>query len=66
MDIFGAFLVFLSWVWVFQAFTVKETHQLLFNGRVVVTRNNKKLAWVLLALTIFNTASFVFFSVIAA
>lgn len=55
----------LTWLWTFNAFRVKETTQLMFSGRVVVTRNNKKLAWVLLSLTVFYTASFVFFSVIA-
>jgi hypothetical protein len=66
MNIFELFFVILTWLWVFKAFTVKETHQLLFNGKVVVSRNNKKLSWALLVLTIFNTASFIFFSVIAA
>lgn len=55
-----------SWSWTIRAFLVKETTQLLFNGKVIVNRNNKIMAWAMLVLTVFNTASFIFFSVVSA
>lgn len=58
--------IVLTWSWTIRAFLVKETTQLLFNGKLVVTRNNKVMAWAILVLTVFNTASFIFFSVISA
>lgn len=58
--------IVLTWSWTIRAFRVKETTQLLFNGKLVVTRNNKVMAWAILVLTVFNTASFIFFSVISA
>ena len=64
--ILNLIFIVLTWNWTIRAFLVKEITQLLFNGKVIVTRNNKVMAWALLVLTVFNTASFIFFSVIAA
>lgn len=53
------------WLWTIESFCVKEVHKLLFNGKSVVTRNNKKVALFFLITTIFSTASFIHSSVIA-
>ncbi|CAK6604885.1 hypothetical protein K61PH164C1_LOCUS32 [Klebsiella phage vB_Kpn_K61PH164C1] len=66
MNFYEILFIVLLWLWTINAFGVKETHQLLFNGKVVVTRNNKKWAWFFLATAIFHSASFIYFSVIAA
>lgn len=64
--ILNLIFIALTWSWTIRAFLVKETTQLLFNGKVIVNRNNKIMAWAMLVLTVFNTASFIFFLVIAA
>lgn len=64
--ILNLIFIVLTWSWTIHAFLVKETTQLLFNGKVIVTRNNKLMAWAMLVLTVFSTASFIFFSVISA
>lgn len=66
MNFYELLFIVVLWLWTINAFMVKEAYQLLFNGKVVVTRNNKKLAWFFLATAIFHTASFIYFSVIAA
>lgn len=58
--------IVLSFSWTIRAFQVKETTRLLFNGKTIVTRNNKIMAWALLVLTVFNTASFIVFLVTSA
>lgn len=58
--------IVLSFSWTIRAFQVKETTRLLFNGKMIVTRNNKIMAWALLVLTVFNTASFIVFLVTSA
>lgn len=65
MHLSDIILLLFVWLWTYQAFRIKEAYQLLFNGKVVVIQNNKKQAWVLLALSVLYTASFIFFSVIA-
>lgn len=64
--ILNLIFIVLTWSWTIRAFRVKEITQLLFNGKVIVTRNNKVMAWAILVLTVFNTASFIFFSVVSA
>ena len=64
--ILNLIFIVLTWSWTIRAFLVKETTKLLFNGKVIVTRNNKVMAWAILVLTVFNTASFIFFSVVSA
>lgn len=66
MNFYELLFIVVIWLWTIDAFMVKESYKLLFNGKVVVTRNNKKWAWCFLAIAIFHTASFIYLSVIAA
>lgn len=66
MNYYEILYIAVLWLWAINSFFVKETYQLLFNGEWVVTRNNKKWSWFFLALAIFHSSSFIYFSVIAA
>ena len=64
MNFYEILFIVMLWLWTIESFWVKETHKLLFNGKVVVICNNNK--WSFLAIATFCTASFIYFSVFSA
>ena len=65
MNFYEVLFIVTLWLWTLESFCVKEVHKFLFNGKVVVTRNNKRVALFFLLTAIFSTASFIHSSVIA-
>lgn len=65
MNFYETLFIVTLWLWTVESFCVKEIHKLLFNGKVVITRNNKRVALFFLVTAIFSTASFIHSSVIA-
>ena len=64
MDYYKILFILVIWMWAFEALFVKEKQLLLLNGKVVITKHNKIWAWALLVTAIFQTASFIYLSVV--